>query len=575
MQSNPPTDVFSRSVEYWLRRAQRCLKSGNLRSAAGLARHAARFEPRSEEASLFYATVLRELHCYEASNREASSVLARNCKCVEAYGMLARNLISLGRKREALDVFSFYLSGLQSLSQDLPMWDEVLYNLEEKYYNKKGRACARFHELLKIAASHMSANDCEGAKKALEKSGNACFPKHCAERERLLSLFYMMVDSPEAAVAYAISALRYAPRACGIAVSAATVFHLVGERQRALTLLLRAAALAHTVKDEFVVCVAAEELHALPIALQMLLRNLKREPNRVPACYNLSLCMFRSGMGDEALQYIHLCRELDPQDIAVASLFQKAVAWSEKGEEDDAVAWQASEFGFYGVQCIKEQERCLALVKRWVQSDVQGFCKELCENDQCYQRCLLAFSAKAQGAEQLLPVICEHLSPKDATELLYQAMLLPECPALLKRVAVTELIKREQKPPFVIWQNDRIVLVNPTIEPPASARLMYRLLFRRVAQAARYVGTAKLNLFALERIRYLTPKQRVHMANDRWHIWSLAIAMRCTQIKHYSAVFMDISAFTRVRAEALLEALQILRKIDKKIEAKEKKHGLH
>ncbi|MEG1472190.1 MAG: hypothetical protein RSD76_07070, partial [Clostridia bacterium] len=78
MQSNPPTDVFSRSVEYWLRRAQRCLKSGNLRSAAGLARHAARFEPRSEEASLFYATVLRELHCYEASNREASSALARN-----------------------------------------------------------------------------------------------------------------------------------------------------------------------------------------------------------------------------------------------------------------------------------------------------------------------------------------------------------------------------------------------------------------------------------------------------------------------------------------------------------------
>ncbi|MEG0512871.1 MAG: hypothetical protein RR653_09155 [Clostridia bacterium] len=570
MQSNPPMDVFCRTVDYWLRCAQRCYKSGNLRRAAGLARHAARFEPRSEQASLFYATVLRELHCYEASNREVVSALARNCKCVEAYGMLARNLISLGRKREALDAFSFYMSGLQSNSQDLPIWDEEVYDLEEKYYQKPGHPRARFHELLKLAADRMGANDCEGAKKLLEKSCMACFPKHCAERERLLSLFYVMVQSPQKAVAYALSALSFAPEACSIMVSAATVFNLVGQRQKALTLLLRAAALAHTVKDELMLCIAAQELHALPIARQMLLRNLKREPNRVPTCYNLSLCMFKSGMGDAALYYIHLCRELDPEDIASASLFTKAVAWSEKGEGDEAVAWQANEFDFYGAQCAKEQEACLKQVTQWVQHDVQDFCDELSQNDQYYQRCLLAFSAKTQGAEHLLPTICEHLSAKEAQQLLYQVMLLPACPALLKRVAVAELIKREKRPPFVIWQNDHIQLVNPTIEPPAASRLLHRLLFRRVVLAAQYVGTHKMILYALQRIRYLTPKQRVHMANDRWHIWSLALAMRCTRVKQYSAVFMDISAFTRGRAEALENALQILRKIDHKLEAKEK-----
>ena len=53
----------------------------------------------------------------------------------------------------------------------------------------------------------------------------------------------------------------------------------------------------------------------MEIARHMLARNLRREPGRVPTSYNLCVCLLKMGELEAASSYIHLCREIDPDDM--------------------------------------------------------------------------------------------------------------------------------------------------------------------------------------------------------------------------------------------------------------------
>ena len=99
-----------------------------------LFRHAARLEPTSQEARLSYAGALRDLHCYEASNREAFAALAQDPGQFSAYGLIGRNMLSLGMRQEAMDCFALYMGGSHLQSDGLPDWDDEVYELEDAYY---------------------------------------------------------------------------------------------------------------------------------------------------------------------------------------------------------------------------------------------------------------------------------------------------------------------------------------------------------------------------------------------------------------------------------------------------------
>lgn len=57
-----------------------------------------------------YALTLRQLHCYEASNREAFAALAYDPSRVALYGLIGQNMIALGHRQEGLDAFSLYFN---------------------------------------------------------------------------------------------------------------------------------------------------------------------------------------------------------------------------------------------------------------------------------------------------------------------------------------------------------------------------------------------------------------------------------------------------------------------------------
>ena len=98
-------DTFQRPAPYWLRRAEKCKQAGDLRRAAVLERHAARTDPGYAAGPASYALTLRQLHCYEASNREAFAALAYDPSRVALYGLIGQNMIALGHRQEGLDAF--------------------------------------------------------------------------------------------------------------------------------------------------------------------------------------------------------------------------------------------------------------------------------------------------------------------------------------------------------------------------------------------------------------------------------------------------------------------------------------
>ena len=91
-------ELFQRPANYWLRHADRHKQSGDLIRAAVLQRHAVHAETGSDAARIQYALTLRQMHCYEASNREAFRVLAQQPEQTELYGLIGCNMLALGAR---------------------------------------------------------------------------------------------------------------------------------------------------------------------------------------------------------------------------------------------------------------------------------------------------------------------------------------------------------------------------------------------------------------------------------------------------------------------------------------------
>lgn len=77
-----------------------------------------------------YALTLRQLHCYEASNREAFAALAYDPSRVALYGLIGQNMIALGHRQEGLDAFSLYFNAPDD-GQTVPApWDGDVYEMK-------------------------------------------------------------------------------------------------------------------------------------------------------------------------------------------------------------------------------------------------------------------------------------------------------------------------------------------------------------------------------------------------------------------------------------------------------------
>lgn len=313
-----------------------------------------------------YALTLRQLHCYEASNREAFAALAYDPSRVALYGLIGQNMIALGHRQEGLDAFSLYFNAPDD-GQTVPApWDGDVYEMEEAYWEPPVKRRARLNGLMHMILSRMARGDMDGASRALQRARRAPFQAPYARRDELAALWHERAGRPQEALRYVRRALRLRPYDAQLSASAACLLGRLGRAGEAASALTRAAVCASTPADELLVCLASEQLGAHEAAYAMLSRSLKRCSGRYPVLYDLAVCLLKLGRLEEASRSIHLCRELDPDDVPGEVLFNRVMDMETRALTPDQVRAEAASVSYYGSLNEEELNRCLKPVTQAV-----------------------------------------------------------------------------------------------------------------------------------------------------------------------------------------------------------------
>ena len=204
--------------------------------------------------------------------------------------------------------------------------------------------------------------------------------------------------------------------------------------------MTRAAVCASTPADELLVCLASEQLGAHEAAYAMLSRSLKRCSGRYPVLYDLAVCLLKLGRLEEASRSIHLCRELDPDDVPGEVLFNRVMDMETRALTPEQVRAEAASVSYYGSLNEEELNRCLKPVTQ----AVRGRPRSAGRRHGCGCEAAGAFplyAGPAYGlAAKLLPSVCAAMPPEDAQRLLRQVLLADPRGSLTKRVAMAMLV---------------------------------------------------------------------------------------------------------------------------------------
>ncbi|MCI6378052.1 MAG: hypothetical protein MR842_09895 [Clostridiales bacterium] len=555
----PQTDAFERPAPYWLRRAEKSKQAGDLIRAAVLERHAARTDPAYEAAPASYALTLRQLHCYEASNREAFAALAYDPSRFSLYGLIGQNMIALGRRQEAMDAFSMYLDGPRDQLDALPPWDSDVLDMEEAYYEPPIRRRARLNGLLGMALRHMGQGDMTGARRALIRARRKPFQGQYARREELTALYLELAGQPERALVFARRVIKLRPYDAQLAASAACLFSRLGSGKEASDALLRAAVHAKSPADELLVCLASEQLNAPQAAYGMLLRSLSHRADRYPICYNLAVCLMKMGRVREAFGYIHLCRELDPDDVPGEVLFNRMLAL--EGMSGKALMREAAQLSYYGAMSPRELEDCLAPVKRLLHEGPQALAQAMLADGKLWARMLYLFTLPVEWAGGLLPALCAAMPDAQAQRFLRETLLTGPADSQVKRVAAALLMAMGAPAPYAVWQEGRLGYVDPTRAAPKTAAFRERMLTRCVKRAARLMGDPAIQPWAMRQIHRMSAAQRSRVIADTPRVWPLALCVQYRVQHGLGPAPIDIRRMNGARAKALRQALHTLRSL--------------
>ena len=558
-------DSFQRPASYWLRRAERCHQSGDLLRAAVLERHALRADQSSEAASVSYVLTLRQLCCYEASNREAFAAFARNPENKTLLGLVGQNMLSLGLRDAGLDALNIYLA--QPLPDFPPAWHDDacdLYDLTfEATDQSPRRRKARHDGLLELAARHMAKGDMEGAKRALERCSRTPYQGQSARRELLWTIFHLQNSSPEC-IDHLKNAVAARPYSAQVRAAAAGALWKMGLKKPAHAELVTAARMAVSPSDMIAVLQNADELHMPHIAAVMLRRMLRRMPNRYPVLYNLCVCMLRLGRLEEAARFIHHCREIDPDDVPGEGLFALVRSMQEQNVPPQTVKLAAQQVSWYGIFSQTELNAVVAPIVEAVEAGPEALASQLCTDLRLRRHFLQLLALPLEWPARLLYAVGEALPKPECEALMREILLQHPSPSAAKLCAVSTLRTLGVPPPYAAWQTGRIAWIDPTRPPAESAPFRPRLLTKRIRRAQKLCpGDTHIALWCMEAVHRMTKHQRSRLIADPSHVWPLAFAIRYRTLRGMEPLHLDITRMGRARRQALSEALATLRTLTK------------
>ena len=556
------TDTFQRPANYWLRRAERCKQSGDLIRAAVLERHAVRAEPDSDAARMSYAFTLRQLHCYEASNREAFAALAHNPDHTALFGLIGQNMFNLSMREAGIDAMNLYAANPPAVP---PVWQDEAYDMADAYDYpaEHAKRRARLRGLLRIATRRLATGDAEGAMRALRRSVRPPFQSPNAQREMALALCFHHLGEMEKCTEHLEKSLELQPHNMQLMTSAVLLYQLMDRKADAARLLHRASMLARSPQQELLVCAASDEANLPQIALMMLEKSLARKADRFPVCFNLCVCLLKLGRLEDAVQYIHLCREIDPDDVQGEILFQQVMKLEEASPTPAQVRRFAKELGYYGV--LSRVGLAASAEPLWpvIHEGPEAMANAMLADERLRSRFLFLLTLPLDWPPMVLAAMLPHMPEEKMIALCREILLQHPAPTTGKQYAAAILKQLGVQPPYAVWTDNRIGFVDPDKAAAASPTFRQRVTAMRIRQAKK-LADASLIPWAMTMVHRMNPAQRRDLIADPMRIWPTALAMVYRKKMGLPPLRLNLSRFHSLRAEALKQALHLLHALDRK-----------
>jgi len=553
-------ELFQRPANYWLRHADRHKQSGDLIRAAVLQRHAMRAEPGSDAARMQYALTLHQLHCYEASSREAFRALAAHPDQAELYGLIGCNMLAIGQRKEGLDALGYYMH--MSPTASAPWHDEAC-DLAEAYdypFHEKKRQ-ARLNGLLQMAARRIARGDLDGAGHALKRAQKTPYRGMHAQRELVLAVYWLHRGKPELCTLHLQHALEKDFFDIPTLTSAAVLSCRMDAQRPARMLMVRAATLAATPAEMQLVCHTAASLNMVFIAYAMLKRVLHRSADRCPILYDLCVCALKMGRLQEAARHIHLCREIDPDDVPSETLFARVMVWEQQGVTPQALCKAAQNVSFYGACTFEEMNAYAQPFWEAAEEGPQGLADAILQDDRLRRRLLFIQTLPVEWPLMLLDGVCRHLPQTEREALLREVLMQHPAESAAKRYAMQTLHRMGVPAPYTCWTGDRLLLVDPDKLFAPVPTFRQRFLTRFIHKLARQYGE-EMTPWVLEVVSRMPHAQQCRLISDHWKVWPLAFTMRWHALCGLPPVHVPIQTMSTLRLAALKDALQTLHHID-------------
>lgn len=519
--------ALEQTAKYWHRRALRHCRQGEMKRAAALLRHAVTLEPSSTDLRMEYARALRELGCFEGSNREAFEALAVKPGEYEPYRVIGRNMLSLGRQQEAADAFTHYFQEAHTHADALAYDDE--YDTDELYWEdvvqyRNRRGMARFEALLHIASQRLARGDAKRAAPALARA-EAFFP----EDGRLHALYAMLWQASgqyPKALDHALKSVQANPGNVAALCGLAGIREGMGHRGKAATALLAGICYSRFPHEEQLLCLTAMNMGFAPLVKALLARNRRRMPDRVPTLYNWAVLRLWEGEAGQAEAALSRCLDIDPEDVAARGLYRCVTGWQERGLTEDQVREQGACIPFYPLLPPHEEQKRLERLAEALGEGVDGFAQRLLEQEDLRRTFLYTLSLPQSPLGRLLFLTAGRMAATDAERaerLLREALTQNAHGDEVQRYAIAALCGIGAKPPYVIWQDGRIVQVDPLAQPVREPSSLQKMLFWRLQRLQQLAGDSRVVAHAWGLLRRMSRRQRYSVALDVRRCWREAM----------------------------------------------------
>ncbi len=508
--------------EYWLTRAGRRQKNGDLRGAAALFRKAARQADPTHESAFRYAEALRDMQCFHSSCREAFDALAADPDNFMLYGLLAENLSHRGMHQAALDAFSlFHLRGREA-NPDFDAWDYD-YAIEETYDERPLRM-ARINRLLNRASKRLAMGDTSGAGDVLEHAVKIAAFKSNAIMKALSAEVLLRYGDTEAARIGAVNAMQEAKGETGVYAMCADILSRMpdGDSEEYRKALIKTALSVKTDADVILAFETLVKARAYNLLACMLLSQLKQKPDSLTANYNYSVCMLLIGNPKRALRHANICRELDPDDPFTEAWFVKFNDMCLSCMSIADMKKAAIENGAYGAIGYEQVMEMSFNLRNSVNNHIIVFSQTIAADASFRMRYLFVLSFGV-----LMPLLTDvcRFAPPERREMLCRAALTSNPNPRMREEAYELLTNMGARPPYVTFADGRLIAYDPNDQKQGDASFFNRRIIRVLRKADRYMQLEGFMPLAMLAVHRMDRHKRLKLLKRTDTYWPLALAV--------------------------------------------------